>query len=150
MGSNWNVLTLDLQRSAAKGLGYADGGGLLAVERFMRDYYSMTRAIYTLLERFLDETTGEGNLRIIDGSLYRRVGTKGLGQLDLRLSRARMKDDPLFPFKEQLRTGKRFSPQMERRIRSAFRPAKLGRGADGADAPIVHRASRDCRGRRRP
>ncbi len=129
MGSNWNVLTLDLQRSAAKGLGYRDGAGLLAVERFMRDYYSMTRAVFTLLERFLDETTGEGNLRIIDGSLYRRVGTRGLGQLDLRLGRARMKDDPLFPFKEQLRAGKRFSPQMERRVRNAFRPAKLPRGA---------------------
>jgi [protein-PII] uridylyltransferase len=128
MGSNWNVLTLDLQRSASKGLGYVDGGGLLAVERFMRDYYSMTRAVYTLLERFLEETTGEGNLRIIDGSLYRRVGTKGLGQLDMRLGRARMGEDPLFPFKEQLRTGKRFSPQMERRIRSAFRPARFARG----------------------
>ena len=51
----------------------------------MRDYYSMTRSIFTLLERFLEETHGEGNLRIIDGSLYRRVGTKGLGQLDLRI-----------------------------------------------------------------
>jgi [protein-PII] uridylyltransferase len=129
MGSNWNVLTLDLQRAAAKGLGYVDGGGLLAVERFMRDYYSMTRAVFTLLERFLEETTGEGNLRLIDGSLYRRVGTKGLGQLDLHLGRERMKDDPLFPFKEQLRTGKRFSPQMERRLRNVFRPARLPKGS---------------------
>jgi len=126
MGTNWNVLTLDLQRSAARGLGYADAGGLLAVERFMRDYYSMTRSIFTLLDRFLEETHGEGNLRIIDGSLYRRVGTKGLAQLDLRMSGARMKSDPLFSFKEQLRTGKRFSPQMERRTRNAFRPQRLG------------------------
>ena len=125
MGTNWNVLTLDAQRSAAKGLGYTESGGLLAVERFMRDYYSMTRSIHKLLERFLEETHGEGNLRIIDGSLYRRVGTKGLGQLDLRMSRARMKRDPLFAFKEQLRTGKRFSPQMERRIRNAFRTGRF-------------------------
>ncbi len=129
MGSNWNVLTLDLQRTAAKNLGYADGAGLLAVERFMRDYYSMTRAVFSLLERFLEETTGGGNLRIIDGSLYRRVGTKGLGQLDLRLNRARLRDDPLYPFKEQIRAGKRFSPRTERRIRGVFRGAKLGRGA---------------------
>lgn len=132
MGTNWNVLAIDLQRSVAKGLGYADAGGLLAVERFMRDYYSMTRSIFKLLERFLEETHGEGNLRIIDGTLYRRVGTRGLGQLDLRLGRARMNVDPLFPFKEHLRTGKRFTPQTERRIRNAFRAAKL-------PAPVMER-----------
>jgi [protein-PII] uridylyltransferase len=58
MGTNWNVLTLDLQRSAAKGLQYADAGGLLAVERFMRDCYSKTRSIYKPIERFLEETRG--------------------------------------------------------------------------------------------
>lgn len=129
MGSNWNILTLDLQRTAAKNLGYADVAGLLAVERFMRDYYSMTRAVFTLLERFLEETTGGGNLRIIDGSLYRRVGTKGLDQLDLRLNRARLREDPLYAFKEQIGAGKRFSPRTERRIRGVFRGARLGRGA---------------------
>jgi len=129
MGTNWNVLTLDLQRAAAKGLGYADAGGLMAVERFMRDYYSMTRTIFSLLDRFLDETRGEGNLRIIDGVLYRRVGTKGLGQLDLNLGRSRLASDPLFAFREQLRTGKRFSPQMERRMRNAFRRPRLGPAA---------------------
>jgi [protein-PII] uridylyltransferase len=125
MGTNWNVLAIDLQRSVAKGLGYSDAGGLLAVERFMRDYYSMTRSIFTLLERFLEETRGEGNLRIIDGTLYRRVGTRGLGQLEARLGAGLMKRDPLQPFEEQMRTGKRFNPQTERRIRNAFRPAKL-------------------------
>jgi [protein-PII] uridylyltransferase len=129
MGTNWNVLTLEAQRSAAKGLGYAEKGGLLAVERFMRDYYSMTRSIYTLLERFLEETHGGGNLRIIEGTLYRRVGTKGLGQLDLRVSRARMKSDPLFAFREQMKTGKRFSPRMERSIRNAFRAERFARPA---------------------
>ncbi|HEY5132816.1 MAG TPA: [protein-PII] uridylyltransferase [Candidatus Krumholzibacteriaceae bacterium] len=126
MGTNWNVLTLDLQRSVAKGLAYADAGGLLAVERFMRDSYSMTRSIYKPIERFLEETRGEGNLRIVEGSLYRRVGSRGLGRIDLRMSGARMKTEPLAPFKEQLRTGKRFSPQTERRIRNAFRPVRLG------------------------
>lgn len=125
MQTNWNVLTLDMQRRAARGLGYADGGGLLAVERFMRDYYSMTRSIFALLERILEETHGAGNLRIIDGSLYRRVGTKGLGQLDMRLGAARMRRDPLFPWKELLRTGKRFSPQMERRLSAVFRARRL-------------------------
>ena len=125
MGTNWNVLTLEAQRSAAKGLGYRDGGGLLAVERFMRDYYSMTRSIHQLIERFLEETQGGGTLRLIEGSLYRRVGTKGLGQLDLRMSRGRLAADPLFAFREQLRTGKRFSPQTERRIRNAFRAGHL-------------------------
>ena len=132
MGTNWNVLTIDLQRPVAKGLGYDDKGGLLAVERFMRDYYSMTRSICKLLERFLEETQGEGNLRIIEGALYRRIGTKGLGQLDLRLSRARIKTDALYPFREHILTGKRFTPQTERRIRNAFRAAKL-------PAPVLER-----------
>jgi len=125
MGTNWNVLAIDVQRPVAKGLGYADTGGLLAVERFMRDYYSMTRAVYQLLDRFLEETRGEGNLRIIDGALYRRVGTRGLAQLELRLGRARMKSDPLYPFVDQALAGKRFTPQTERRIRHAFRAPKL-------------------------
>lgn len=129
MGTNWNVLTLDLQRSVAKGLGYKDAGGLLAVERFMRDYYSRTRTIYSLLERFLDETRGEGNLRIIEGSLYRRVGTRGLGQLDLRMTRSRLASDPLFAFREQLVAGKRLGPQTERNLRNAFRRPRLGAAA---------------------
>ncbi len=151
MQTNWNVLTLDMQRRAARGLGYADGGGLLAVERFMRDYYSMTRSIYTVLERILEETRGEGSLRILEGSLYRRVGTKGLGQLDLRIGAAHFRDDPLFAFKEQLRTGKRLSPRMERRLRATFRAARLPAGtrrrmrasflelldAPGRKAPVI-------------
>lgn len=125
MQTDWNVLTLDMQRQAARGLGYADGGGLLAVERFMRDYYSKARVIHALLERLLEETQGKGNLRIIDGSLYRRVGTRGLGRLELRLSRARMREDPLFAFKEMLAGGTPFSPRMERRMRDAFRAPRL-------------------------
>jgi len=47
------------------------------------------------------------------------------------MSRARLKTDPLAPFKEQLRTGKRFSPQTERRIRNRLqaRSARRGRTA---------------------
>ncbi len=131
MGTNWNVLTLEHQRAAAKGLGYRDRGDLLAVERFMRDYYAMAHAIYTPIERVLEETVGEGSLRLIDGALYRRVGTKGLGRLDLRMGRARMAAEPLHAFTEQVRTGKGLSPDTERRIRNAFRkkpgPAVLKR-----------------------
>lgn len=120
-GSSSNVLTVEMQRRVASGLGYKDKGDLLAVERFMRDYYSNTMSIYRVLERILEETRGKGSLRIIDGVLYKRVGTKELGQLELRLTSKRMKADPLFAFKEQLRSGRRFSPHMESRIRSAFK-----------------------------
>ncbi len=123
--SNWNILTVEMQRSVADGLGYGSKGELLAVERFMRDYYSKSRSIYKVLERFLEETRGRGSLRIINGTLYKRVGTKGLGQLDLRLRRERIKADPLFAFKEQLRCCRRFSPHMERRIRNEFKGKKL-------------------------
>jgi [protein-PII] uridylyltransferase len=123
--SDWNVLTVEMQRAVAVGLGYSDKGHLLAVERFMRDYYSNAMVVYKALELILEETRGKGNLRIIDGSLYRRVGTKGLGRLDVRLVKSKMKDDPLFVFKEQLETGRKLSPHLEKRIKNAFRAEKL-------------------------
>lgn len=123
--SNWNVLTVDKQRSIAEKLGYRSRGDFLAVELFMRDYYSNTRSIYRVLERFLEETRGRGALRIIDGALYRRVGVKGLGQLDFQLRREKLLADPLFPFKERLLSGRRFSPHLERRIRNEFKSGKL-------------------------
>lgn len=125
MRSDWNILTLAMQKHAANRLGYEAREGLLAVELFMRDYYSMTRSIYSVLDRILQETRGEGNLRLIDGVLYRRVGRRGLGQLDLRISKAHLKRDPLYPFKERLKTRKRFSPRTERQIRASFRSSKL-------------------------
>jgi [protein-PII] uridylyltransferase len=129
---DWNVLTVDKQRSIAEELGYRSEGGFLAVELFMRDYYSNTRSIYKVLERFLEETRGRGALRIIDGTLYRRVGVKGLGQLDLQLRRRKLLADPLFAFKEQLSSGRRFSPHLESRIRNEFKQATL-------PAPMVRR-----------
>jgi [protein-PII] uridylyltransferase len=117
---NWNVLTVDVQRTVAEGLGYGNEEGFLAVERFMIDYYTNSRSIYRALERFLAETHGRGALRIFDGALYRRVGAKHLDQLDVRLRRDKMESDPLFPFKEQLESGRRLSPHLERRIRGAF------------------------------
>lgn len=116
-----DVLTIEMQRETAVGLGYEDRRNLLGVERFMRDYYSNTRSIYRVIDRVLEETTGKGALRIIDGSLYKRVGDKALGHLDMQLRRDKMRDDPLFMFKEQLAAGRRFSPHMEKRIRNAFR-----------------------------
>ncbi len=123
---NWNILTVDVQRAVAEGLGYEDENGFLAVERFMSDYYSHSKSIYRALERFLAETQGRGALRIFEGALYRRVGTERLGHLDLRITRERMKSDPLFVWKEQMRTGKRLSPHLERRIRNVFKPDAVG------------------------
>ncbi|MBN1885529.1 MAG: HD domain-containing protein, partial [Candidatus Krumholzibacteriota bacterium] len=123
--SDWNVLTLEVQREAAAGLGYVARGDLLAVERFMRDYYSRTRLVYAVLERLFAETRGRGNLRVIDGVLYRRVGAPGLGRLDLRLLGEKIRQDPLFMFKAQLETGRLFSPRMERRVRTLYRTDRL-------------------------
>ncbi|HUV36839.1 MAG TPA: [protein-PII] uridylyltransferase [Patescibacteria group bacterium] len=116
-----DVLTIEMQRQVAGGLGYEDRRNLLGVERFMRDYYSNTRSVYRVIDRVLEETTGKGALRIVDGALYRRVGDKALGHLDMQLRRDKMQADPLFMFKEQLAGGKRFSPHMEKRIRNEFK-----------------------------
>ncbi len=123
---NWNVLTVDVQRAIASGLGYVERGGFLPVERFMSDYYSHSRSIYRALERFLAETHGRGALRIFDGALYRRVGTRRLDRLDLRLRKDKLEEDPLFVFKEQLKSGRRLSPHLERRIRGRLGRARLG------------------------
>ena len=96
--SDWNVLTLEMQRDIAGDLGYRDRGDLLAVEQFMRDYYSRTRLVYAVLERLFAETSSRGNLRVIDGVLYRRVGAADLGRLDLRLLTDKVRRDPLFMF----------------------------------------------------
>jgi len=133
---NWNILTVDVQRTVAAGLGYEERGGFLPVERFMSDYYSHTRSIYRALERFLAETHGRGSLRIFDGALYRRVGTRRLDRLDLRLRRDKLEEDPLFVFKEQLKSGRRLSPHLERRIRS-----RLGRDRVGTAVARKMRAS---------
>ena len=123
---NWNVLTVDVQRAIADGLGYEERGGFLPVERFMSDYYSHSRSIYRALERFLAETRGRGALRIFDGALYRRVGTRRLDRLDLRLRSDKLDEDPLFAFKEQLRSGRRLSPHLERRIRGRLGGDRVG------------------------
>jgi [protein-PII] uridylyltransferase len=128
---NWNILTVDVQRTVAEGLGYGDESGFLAVERFMIDYYMNSRSIYRALDRFLAETYGRGSLRIFEGALYRKVGTKRLDQLDVRLRRDKMAVDPLFPFKEQLTSGRRLSPHLERRLRSAFGREAVDRGTVG-------------------
>ncbi len=124
--SDNNVLTVESQEKIAEGLGYREKDHLLMVEHFMRDYYSFTRSVYSVIERILEETHGRGNLRVVDGALYKRVGTKGLGRLNLRLMGDKMEEDPLFMFKEQLRTGRHFSPHMERRVRKAFREEYSG------------------------
>lgn len=116
-----DVLTIEMQRQVAGGLGYEDRRNLLGVERFMRDYYSNTRSVYRVIDRVLEETMGKGALRIVDGSLYKRVGDRALGHLDMQLHKDKMRTDPLFMFKEQLASGKRFSPHMEKRIRNAFK-----------------------------
>lgn len=119
--ARWDVLTIEMQRRVAEGLGYEDRRDLLGVERFMRDYYSNTRSVYRVIERVLEGTRGKGALRIIDGALYKRVGDKALGHLELQLRKDKMRDDPLFMFKEQLASGKNFSPHMEKRIRNEFK-----------------------------
>lgn len=129
---NWNVLTVDIQRTVAEGLGYAGEDGFLPVERFMVDYYTNSRSIYRALERFLAETQGRGALRIFEGALYRRVGTKRLDQLDVRLRRDKLKSDPLFVFKELISRGGRLSPHLERRIRGTI-------GGDAVDESMVER-----------
>jgi len=121
MKTAWDVLSFDIQAEVARGLGYRGNDSFEALEVFMKDYYSRTRAIYQLLLRFLDETSDSGSLRIIDGELYRKVGTEGINQLNLNIRSDKFREDPLYPFKEQLVAGKRFSPSTERRIKKLFR-----------------------------
>jgi [protein-PII] uridylyltransferase len=148
--TRWDVLTIEMQRQVAEGLGYEDRRDLLGVERFMRDYYSNTRSVYRVIERVLEGTRGTGALRIIDGALYKRVGDKALGHLELQLRKDKIRDDPLFMFKEQLASGKHFSPHMEKRIRNEFkrkpsaaRLKKMRRSflelfrASGKKAPVI-------------
>ena len=120
MQSSWDILSLDIQNTVASGLGFRDRKDLRAIESFMKEYYSKTRNIYRALMRFIDETGEKGSLRIIEGNLYRRVGNGNLSQLNMPIRKERFLDDPLYPFKEQLKTKKRFSPSMEKRLRRLY------------------------------
>lgn len=131
-GSDWNILTLELQGRAAAGLGYGKKDSPAARERFMADYYSRTRPVFKVMERFLAEVYDTGDLRILDGFLYRKVGTKGLGRIDVILRRDKLKADPLFVFKEQVSSGNRIRRKMEKRIIKAFGEMKL-------DSPTLKR-----------
>jgi len=125
MQSSWDILSFDIQATVAKGLGYRGSGEFADIELFMKDYYARTRDIYHIIARFLDETSEGGSIRIIEGQLYKRLGTEGLSQFNLAVRKEKFEKEPLYPFFEQLKRGKRFSPSTERRLRKLYTGGRL-------------------------
>lgn len=62
VGKPFDVLEHDLQPAIAAGLGYADRGQELAVERFMRDYYLHARSIKHLSDLICERLNGGASM----------------------------------------------------------------------------------------
>jgi len=111
--SRQDQVTVRIQRKLAKLLGYRDRAGHLAVEYFMREYYTHSRAIYRITDDCL-EALGYGK----NVSVMLRPGRvrRDAGKLNLSLRRATLEKHPLSVFELQKETGKRLDRALRRRL----------------------------------
>lgn len=122
--SKQDQLTVGIQKDIAEPLGYAPGGGHLAVERFMRDYYHHTRTIFRITEDIIEVLQYGGNLGVLLGG--RKVPATSL-QLSVRVSRSRIQKDPLYVFARQKETGLRLDRATRRRLEANLKENLSGR-----------------------
>jgi [protein-PII] uridylyltransferase len=115
--SRQDQLTVGIQRKLAKLLGYRDRAGHLAVEYFMREYYTHSRAIYRITDDCL-EALGYGE----NVGVMLRPGRvrRDAGKLNLPLRRSTLEKQPLQVFELQKETGERLDRGLRRRLVDAL------------------------------
>ena len=138
-GTKQDVLALDLQGDVAANLGYEPGGGLLASERFMRDYYRRASELAGVSRGFLHRhlvgpTSSRaarfsprrlvGCLEVRDGSLSLRGGD--LDSPGALLEVFTVAQEERIPLSEDLRTAVREGLPL---IDHAFRSSPEARDA---------------------
>ena len=111
--SKQDQLTVAIQKIIAERLGYRARKGHLAVERFMRDYYGHTRTIHTIIEDIIEELDYGKNVAPLLG---RRKTPKRDGKLSARVSRDRLRKEPLYIFSRQKQEGLRLDRGLKRRL----------------------------------
>jgi len=122
--SKQDQLTVGIQKDIAGPLGYKSGGGHLAVERFMRDYYHHTRTIFRITEDIIDALQGGANLSVLLGG--KKVPATS-PHLSVRVSRSRIRKEPLYVFARQKETGLRLDRATKRRLATALKEELSGR-----------------------
>ena len=138
-GTKQDVLALDLQGEVAANLGYDAGGGLLASERFMRDYYRRASELAEVSRGFLrrhlegpsSSTAPRFSPRRLSRSLEVRDGSLSLGGDGLEGPMALLDvftavQEERIPVSEELRTAERESLSL---IDHAFRSSPEAREA---------------------
>jgi len=115
--SRQDQLTVEIQRKLAKLLGYRDRAGHLAVEYFMREYYTHSRAISRITDDCLEALDYGENV----GVMLRpgRVG-RDSGKLNVPLRQSTLEKHPLHVFEMQKQTGKRLDRSLRRRLVDAL------------------------------
>jgi [protein-PII] uridylyltransferase len=111
--SRQDQLTVGIQRKLARLLGYRDRAGHLAVEYFMREYYTHSRAIYRITDDCL-EALGYGE----NVGVMLRPGRvrRDAGKLNVPLRRSTLEKQPLHVFELQKETGERLERALRRRL----------------------------------
>lgn len=122
--SKQDDLTMRMQQQIAERLGYRSRGGHLAVELFMREYYRHTRRIYRIVDDVIEELDGGANVGVLLGR--RKVGRRD-NRLYVRVSRSRIRREPLYVFEMQKEAGLKLDRALRRRLRALVDEELKGR-----------------------
>jgi len=122
--SKQDQLTIRMQRSITDRLGYRDKGPHLAVELFMKDYYTHTRTIYRITRDIIEELRHGDNTRLLLG---RKGTTRVKGRLAVRIDGKRLKKNPFYVFALQRETGLELDRSLRRRLEDALAADLSGR-----------------------
>ncbi len=122
--SKQDQLTVGMQRKIMGRLGYADRGGHLAVELFMKDYYEHTRAIYRITKDVIEELGHGENLGRLIG---RKKTPKSAERLSLRVDRRKIQKSPLYIFEKQKEAGLPLDRALRRRLENILKSDLSGR-----------------------
>jgi [protein-PII] uridylyltransferase len=122
--SKQDQLTVRIQKIVSDRLGYKPRGGHLGVELFMRDYYRHTRRIYNVIEDVIDELHYGAN---VGAMLGRRKVARTDNRLVVRVSRSRIRREPLYIFFKQKETGLKLNRAVKRRLQALLTAELKGR-----------------------
>ncbi|MBP2681603.1 MAG: uridylyltransferase, partial [Candidatus Krumholzibacteriota bacterium] len=122
--SKQDQLTIRMQRAITDRLGYRDRGPHLAVELFMKDYYTHTRTIYRITRDIIEELQYRDNTRRLLG---RGRATTVKGRLAVRVDTKRLRRDPLYIFALQKEKGLELDRALRRRLEDALDSELSGR-----------------------
>jgi len=122
--SKQDQLTVADQKRVARVLGYRSRDGHLDVEKFMRDYYTHTRAIFRITDDVIGEMGRGANVGVMLGKSRIHLDRE---TLNVPIRRESIKKDPLRIFRAQQQTGQKLARSLRRRLEVVLREHLKGR-----------------------